>query len=137
MYSTTVNGFAARSKEISGPYPIVLSPTSLATPSPTFTPKSGRSDQQVQFTYNFYIVVMIWDRVSSYLMQETTDMEENIDSPACMPAWLTDDITESKGDEVKVDKGVNELEPRELQDLTDSGMSFIIIICLAMKNSMQ
>ena len=55
-------------------------------------------------------------------------MEDNIDSPACMPAWLIDGVTGSegygKGDEVRVDKGVNELEPTELQDLTDSGMSF-------------
>ena len=41
--------FTVRSKEISGPYPIALSQTSLATPSPTFTPKSGQSDHQVQF----------------------------------------------------------------------------------------
>ena len=56
-------------------------------------------------------------------------MEDNIDSPACMPAWLIDDVTGSegygKGDEVRVDKGVNELEPTELQDLTDSGMSLL------------
>ena len=37
----------ARSKDISGPYPIVISPTSLVTLSPTFTPKSGQFDQQV------------------------------------------------------------------------------------------
>ena len=52
----------ARSKETSGPYPIVLSPSSLATPSPTFTPKSGQSDQQVRF--NLSTISMSYHRES-------------------------------------------------------------------------
>ena len=57
-------------------------------------------------------------------MQETTDTEENIDSPADMPAWPTAGVPESKGDDVNIvnDKGVDKLEQRELQELTDSGM---------------
>lgn len=56
-------------------------------------------------------------------MQETTDTEDYIDSPADMPVWST--AGESKGDKVNTidDKVIDEHEQRELQDLTDSGVS--------------
>lgn len=55
-------------------------------------------------------------------MQETTDTEDYIDSPADIPQWSTVDVqAQSKAD----DNGGNKFEPseRELQDLTDSGTS--------------
>lgn len=119
-HNNFVYGFAARSKEISGPYPIVLSPASLATPSPTFTPKSGQSDQQVQFTNRFNVIS--WRQFIP--MQETTDTEENIDSLADMLVYPTAGVAESKGDEVNIiDDKLGGVEQRELQDLTDSGAS--------------
>ncbi len=59
-------------------------------------------------------------------MQETTDVEESIDSPGSVPVWSTAGIqADSKGDEVN-DKGVYELEQKQLQDLTNSGVSLIL-----------
>ena len=53
-------------------------------------------------------------------------MEENIDSPTCVPVWPIAGVTELKGfdqgDKIN-DEGVDDLEQTELKDLTDSGMS--------------
>ena len=64
-------------------------------------------------------------------VQETTDMEENVDSPAGMPVWsAAPGQADSKGDKVNIidDKGVHKLEQKELQDLTDSGVSSFALI---------
>lgn len=55
-------------------------------------------------------------------MQETTEMEENVDSSADMLVYSTAGVAESKGGEVNIIDH-NGIEQRELQDLTDSGAS--------------
>ena len=55
-------------------------------------------------------------------------MEENVDSPAGVPVSSTGSApvqADYKGDKVNIidDKDVHELEQKELQDLTDSGVS--------------
>jgi hypothetical protein len=54
----------------------------------------------------------IIDRVRAVHVQETTDTEENVDSPADIPVWSTAAVqADSKGYKVNIidDKGVYEL----------------------------
>ena len=77
------------------------------------------------------VTLVLW--VILIHVQEITNMEENVDFPAGVPVWSTGSASvqaDYNGDKVNIidDKDVHELEQKELQDLTDSGVSSFALI---------